>query len=93
MKLNKSFNNCYGKGCTHIPKGSCVTCKKVFELQAEDKRNEIIELVKEYAAVVVNCANAKNAIDHETARFCQKEGEEIMGGIKHLLSNLYWRKR
>jgi len=48
-------------------------------------RNEIIELVKEYAAVVVNCANAKNALDHETARFCQKEGEEIMGNIKHLL--------
>jgi len=89
MVLNKSFNNCYGKGCAHIPKSSSVTCKKLFELQAEDKRNEIIELVKEYTAVVVNCANAKNALDHETVRFCQKEGKEIMGNIKHLLSNLY----
>ena len=37
--LNEAFRKCYAKGCDHIPKGSCVTCKKFFELKEKDDSN------------------------------------------------------
>ena len=36
--INEAFRKCYAKGCNHNPKGSCVTCKKFFELKEEDEQ-------------------------------------------------------